>query len=70
MEASDVIFLRDFFLTYKFSLCSLSSCRPFVEYKGTIPQTDLQNKLEELEREANALISRGGKVSSASSFTS
>ncbi|CAO2821969.1 unnamed protein product [Amaranthus hypochondriacus] len=35
---------------------------PFVEYKGTIPQTDLQNKLEELEREANALISRGGKV--------
>ncbi|XP_031400043.1 uncharacterized protein LOC116210319 [Punica granatum] len=35
---------------------------PFVEYKGTISQTDLQNKQIELEREANALISSGGKV--------
>lgn len=38
---------------------------PFVEYKGTIPQNELQNKREELELEANALISRGGKVSAA-----
>ncbi|XP_021905009.1 alanine--tRNA ligase, cytoplasmic [Carica papaya] len=36
---------------------------PFVEYKGTIPQNELQSKQKELELEANALISRGGKVS-------
>ncbi|GAB4851279.1 hypothetical protein Ancab_030575 [Ancistrocladus abbreviatus] len=36
---------------------------PFVEYKGTIPQNELQSKREEIELEANALISRGGKVS-------
>ncbi|XP_021762561.1 uncharacterized protein LOC110727307 isoform X1 [Chenopodium quinoa] len=35
---------------------------PFVEYKGTIPQTELQNKLEQLERDANVQISRGEKV--------
>jgi len=37
--------------------------RPFVEYKGTIPQNELQSKQHELELAANALISRGGKVS-------
>ncbi|KAK6930152.1 Alanyl-tRNA synthetase, class IIc, N-terminal, partial [Dillenia turbinata] len=37
---------------------------PFVEYKGTIP-SDLQTKQKELELEANALISRGGKISAA-----
>uniref|UniRef100_A0A1D1YHN7 Alanyl-tRNA editing protein AlaX-L n=1 Tax=Anthurium amnicola TaxID=1678845 RepID=A0A1D1YHN7_9ARAE len=35
---------------------------PFVEYKGTIPADQLLNKQNELEREANALISIGGKV--------
>ncbi|XP_048497399.1 uncharacterized protein LOC104884372 isoform X5 [Beta vulgaris subsp. vulgaris] len=39
--------------------------RPYVEYKGTIPQAECQIKLEELERDANAQISRGGKVSAA-----
>ncbi|KAH8495117.1 hypothetical protein H0E87_018341 [Populus deltoides] len=38
---------------------------PFVEYKGTIPQNELQSKQHELELAANALISRGGKVSAA-----
>ncbi|KAJ6771074.1 ALANYL-TRNA EDITING PROTEIN [Salix koriyanagi] len=38
---------------------------PFVEYKGTIPQNELQSKQNELELAANALISRGGKVSAA-----
>ncbi|KMS95462.1 hypothetical protein BVRB_008010 [Beta vulgaris subsp. vulgaris] len=38
---------------------------PYVEYKGTIPQAEWQIKLEELERDANAQISRGGKVSAA-----
>ncbi|KDP27789.1 hypothetical protein JCGZ_18869 [Jatropha curcas] len=38
---------------------------PFVEYKGTIPQNELQSKQKELEVEANALISRGGEVSAA-----
>lgn len=38
---------------------------PFVEYKGTVPQAELQNKQKELELEINALISRGGKVSAA-----
>ncbi|KAG9444761.1 hypothetical protein H6P81_016101 [Aristolochia fimbriata] len=38
---------------------------PFVEYKGTIPQNEVQSKQEELEREANALISEGVKVSAA-----
>lgn len=37
--------------------------RPYVEYKGTVPQNELQSKTTELELEANALISRGGKVS-------
>ncbi|OVA14869.1 Threonyl/alanyl tRNA synthetase [Macleaya cordata] len=35
---------------------------PFVEYKGTVPQTELQSKQKELELEANSLISKGGKV--------
>ncbi|PON88317.1 Alanine-tRNA ligase, archaea [Trema orientale] len=38
---------------------------PFVEYKGTVPQNELQNKQKELELEVNALISGGGKVSVA-----
>ncbi|OAY78275.1 uncharacterized protein LOC109716006 [Ananas comosus] len=38
---------------------------PFVEYKGVIPPDQLQNKQHELEREANSLISRGGKVSAS-----
>ncbi|KAG8658824.1 alanine--tRNA ligase isoform X2 [Manihot esculenta] len=38
---------------------------PFVEYKGTVPQNELQTKQKELEVEANALISTGGKVSAA-----
>ncbi|CAJ2653904.1 unnamed protein product [Trifolium pratense] len=36
---------------------------PWVEYKGVIPQSEMQNKQKELELEANALISVGGKVS-------
>ncbi|XP_057959809.1 uncharacterized protein LOC131152147 isoform X2 [Malania oleifera] len=39
--------------------------RSFVEYKGTVPQDELQSKQKELELEANALISRGGKVFAA-----
>ncbi|KAI3987452.1 hypothetical protein MKX01_042456 [Papaver californicum] len=35
---------------------------PFVEYKGMVPQNELQSKQKELELEANALISKGGKV--------
>lgn len=35
---------------------------PYVEYKGSVPQNELQSKTEELELEANALISKGGKV--------
>ncbi|XP_010551066.1 PREDICTED: uncharacterized protein LOC104821773 [Tarenaya hassleriana] len=38
---------------------------PFVEYKGTVPQDELQVKQKELEAEANELISRGGKVYAA-----
>lgn len=38
---------------------------PYVEYIGIVPQKDVQNKQKELELEANALISRGGKVSVA-----
>lgn len=34
---------------------------PFVEYKGTVPQNDMQSKQVELELEANKLISKGGK---------
>ncbi|KAA8527460.1 hypothetical protein F0562_034825 [Nyssa sinensis] len=36
---------------------------PFVEYKGTVPQNELQSKQKELELEANKLIASGGKVS-------
>ncbi|KAK4256624.1 hypothetical protein QN277_006327 [Acacia crassicarpa] len=35
---------------------------PWVEYKGTIPQNEVQNKQKDLEQEANGLISVGGKV--------
>lgn len=41
-------------------------CRPFVEYKGTIPSDQLLTKQKELEIEANALIATGGKVSDIS----
>ncbi|KAL0323463.1 UNVERIFIED_CONTAM: Alanyl-tRNA editing protein AlaX-L [Sesamum angustifolium] len=36
---------------------------PFVEYKGAVPQNELQSKPKELELEASKLISKGGKVS-------
>ncbi|KAK9992774.1 hypothetical protein SO802_022477 [Lithocarpus litseifolius] len=39
--------------------------RPFVEYKGTVPQNEMQGKQKDIELEANALISEGGKVSVA-----
>ncbi|XP_024373387.1 uncharacterized protein [Physcomitrium patens] len=35
---------------------------PFVEYKGTIPSSDLENKRDALESEANHLIALGGQV--------
>lgn len=35
--------------------------RPFVEYKGTVPQNDMQSKQVELELEANKLFLREGK---------
>ncbi|KAJ0092643.1 hypothetical protein Patl1_25076 [Pistacia atlantica] len=35
---------------------------PYVEYKGSVPQNEVQSKAKELELEANALISKGGKV--------
>ncbi|KAK4388445.1 Alanyl-tRNA editing protein AlaX-L [Sesamum angolense] len=34
-----------------------------VEYKGAVPQNELQSKPKELELEASKLISKGGKVS-------
>lgn len=48
-------------LFFAFAIASLS--RPWVEYKGVVPQNEMQNKQKELEIEANALISMGGKVS-------
>lgn len=48
----------------KFSWHLLLYCsRPWVEYKGTIPQNEMLNKKKDLELEANRLISVGGKVS-------
>nr|XP_043628894.1 alanine--tRNA ligase [Erigeron canadensis] len=35
---------------------------PYVEYKGTVPQAELQRKQQALELEANNLISKGEKV--------
>ncbi|XP_071721691.1 uncharacterized protein [Rutidosis leptorrhynchoides] len=35
---------------------------PYVEYKGTIPQSELQSKQKELELEVNAQISKGEKI--------
>jgi hypothetical protein len=35
---------------------------PFVEYKGVIPPDQLQDKKNELEKEANELITKGAKV--------
>ncbi|KAL3641979.1 hypothetical protein CASFOL_012794 [Castilleja foliolosa] len=35
---------------------------PFVEYKGVVPQNELQSKIKEIELEASDLISKGGKV--------
>ncbi|WVZ13308.1 hypothetical protein V8G54_017838, partial [Vigna mungo] len=36
---------------------------PWVEYKGTVPQNELQSKQKDLELEANALISLGERIS-------
>ncbi|KAI7746323.1 hypothetical protein M8C21_030574 [Ambrosia artemisiifolia] len=38
---------------------------PWVEYEGKVPQAELQSKMQELELEANNLISRGMTVSVA-----
>ncbi|CAI0467417.1 unnamed protein product [Linum tenue] len=38
---------------------------PWVEYKGTVPQNELQTKQKEIEIEANGLISKGGKIIAA-----
>ncbi|KAL1220169.1 putative alanine--tRNA ligase, chloroplastic/mitochondrial [Cardamine amara subsp. amara] len=38
---------------------------PFVEYKGSVPQNELQVKQKELEAVANELITKGGKVYAA-----
>ncbi|CAN1281085.1 Alanyl-tRNA editing protein AlaX-L [Linum perenne] len=38
---------------------------PWVEYKGTVAQSELQTKQQEIEVEAKALISRGGRVIAA-----
>lgn len=46
------------------ALINVPVARPYVEYIGIVPQKDVQSKQKELELEANALISRGGKVSS------
>lgn len=51
------------FVSYKICFSLLIVSRPWVEYKGVIPQNEMQNKQKELELEANALISVGGKVS-------
>ncbi|XP_027916123.1 uncharacterized protein LOC114175569 [Vigna unguiculata] len=37
--------------------------RPWVEYKGTVPQNELQSKQRDLELEANALVSLGERIS-------
>jgi len=42
--------------------CVSLLCRPFVEYKGVIPPEQIQDKKNELEREAKRLISEGAKV--------
>lgn len=42
--------------------CVSVLCRPFVEYKGVIPPDKILDKQNELEREANRLISEGAKV--------
>ena len=34
-----------------------------MEYKGTVPPNELQNKQREIEIEVNSLISKEGKVS-------
>ncbi|XP_057806035.1 uncharacterized protein LOC131020984 [Salvia miltiorrhiza] len=36
---------------------------PYVEYKGAVPQNELQSKQNELQEEASSLITKGGKVS-------
>jgi len=42
--------------------CVSVLCRAFVEYKGVIPPDQIPVKKNELEREANRLISEGAKV--------
>lgn len=44
-------------------------CRPYVEYKGAVPQNELQSKQNELQAEANSLITKGGKVCSSTIIT-
>ncbi|XP_039809475.1 alanine--tRNA ligase-like isoform X1 [Panicum virgatum] len=41
---------------------------PFVEYKGVIPPEQIQDKKNELEREAKRLISEGAKIEKESEY--
>lgn len=45
-------------------------CRPYVEYKGAVPQNELQSKQNELQAEASNLITKGGKVCIVINFCS
>ena len=48
--------------------CVSFLCRPFVEYKGVIPPEQIQDKKNELEREAKRLISEGAKIEKESEY--
>lgn len=54
-----VLKIQKFIVTYYHYFVA----RPWVEYKGMIPQNEMLNKKNDLELEANGLISVGGKVS-------
>lgn len=58
---SNILFICELQRLFHTSITLFS--RPWVEYKGVIPQNEIQNKQKDLELEANALISVGGKVS-------
>lgn len=56
------IYMIDDSFTFKLTII-FNFFRPYVEYKGAVPQDELKTKQNELEVEANKLISKGGKVS-------
>ncbi|KAH1253390.1 hypothetical protein GmHk_04G010069 [Glycine max] len=58
------LFFKSFYVLLRTCYCIVTIVSwPWIEYKGTISQNEMQSKQKDLELEDNALIFVGGKVS-------